>query len=48
LGVHLFLLSGTEEKLATFVDWGWTLFTRKRGKRISMSDEDIETILRRT
>jgi len=48
LGVHLALLSGAEEKLATFVDWGWTLFTRKRGKRITFSDEDIETILRGT
>jgi NADH dehydrogenase FAD-containing subunit len=26
LGVHLCLLSGAEEKSATFVDWGWTLF----------------------
>ena len=42
LGVHLCLLSGAEEKSATFVDWGWTLFTRKRGKRIILSDEDVE------
>ena len=41
LGVHLALLSGGEEKSATFVDWGWTLFTRKRGKRIILSDEDV-------
>ena len=48
LGVHLCLLSGAEEKSATFVDWGWTLFTRKRGKRITWSDEDVETALRAT
>jgi len=41
LGVHLCLLSGAEERSATFVDWGWTLFTRKRGKRIILSDEEI-------
>ena len=48
LGVHLALLSGAEEKTATFVDWGWTLFTRKRGKRITWSDEDVETTQRGT
>jgi NADH dehydrogenase len=48
LGVHLALLSGAEEKLSTFVDWGWTLFTRKRGKRITWSDEDVETTQRGT
>ncbi|MBV8275734.1 MAG: hypothetical protein JO170_10830 [Verrucomicrobia bacterium] len=48
LGVHLALLSGAEEKLSTFVDWGWTLFTRKRGKRIILGDEDVETTLRGT
>jgi NADH:ubiquinone reductase (H+-translocating) len=41
LGVHLALLSGAEEKTATFVDWGWTLFTRKRGKRIILGDEGV-------
>jgi hypothetical protein len=40
LGVHLALLSGTEEKISTFVDWGWTLLTHKHGKRIILSDED--------
>src|SRR5262245_45030353 len=40
LGVHLALLNGAEEKISTFVDWGWTLLTHKRGKRIILSDED--------
>jgi hypothetical protein len=48
LGVHLALLSGGAEKSATFVDWGWTLFTRKRGKRIILGDEDVEAALRGT
>jgi len=48
LGVHLCLLSGAEEKSATFLDWGWTLFTRKRGKRIILSDEHVETTLHGT
>src|SRR5215469_14314671 len=43
LGVHLCLLSGAAEKTATFVDWGWNLLTRKRGKRIILSDEDVDT-----
>ena len=43
LGVHLCLINGAEEKSATFVDWGWNLLTRKRGKRIILSDEDIDT-----
>ena len=43
LGVHLCLINGAEEKSATFVDWGWNLLTRKRGKRIILSHEDIET-----
>jgi NADH dehydrogenase len=41
LGVHLALLSGTEEKISTFVDWGWSILTKKRGKRIILSDEDV-------
>jgi NADH dehydrogenase len=43
LGVHLVLLNGAEEKSTTFVDWGWNVLTRKHGKRIVLSDEDIET-----
>lgn len=42
LGVHVMLLSGGEEKSATMVDWGWNLLTKKRGKRIVVSDEDVE------
>jgi NADH dehydrogenase len=42
LGVHLALLNGAEEKISTFVDWGWTLLTHQRGKRIIVSDEDLE------
>jgi NADH:ubiquinone reductase (H+-translocating) len=38
LGVHLALLNGAEEKISTFVDWGWTIATEKRGKRIILSD----------
>jgi NADH dehydrogenase len=34
LGVHLTLLSGGEERTATFMDWGWTVMTHGRGKRI--------------
>jgi hypothetical protein len=41
--VHLCLIDGAEEKSATFVDWGWNLLTRKRGKRIILSHQDIET-----
>lgn len=41
LGVHLNLLSGAEEKTSVFVDWGWSLLTHKRGKRIILSDEDV-------
>jgi NADH dehydrogenase len=42
LGVHLALLNGAEEKISTFVDWGWNLFTHHRDKRIILSDEDRE------
>jgi len=39
LGVHLSLLSGAEEKTSVFVDWGWNLITRKRGKRMIFNDD---------
>jgi NADH dehydrogenase len=42
MGVHLALLNGAEEKISTFVDWGWTLLTHRRDKRIMFSDEEIE------
>lgn len=41
LSVHLVLLSGGESKIVTTVDWGWNLLTKKRGKRIVVSDEDV-------
>ena len=41
LGVHLALLNGAEEKASIFVDWGWTILTHKRGKRIMLGDEDV-------
>jgi NADH:ubiquinone reductase (H+-translocating) len=34
LGVHLMLLSGGEQKAHTFVDWGWNVVTKGRGKRL--------------
>lgn len=45
LGVHLALLAGGEEKSATIVDWGWNIVTKKRGKRITLTDEDLEAAL---
>jgi NADH dehydrogenase len=42
LGVHLALLNGAEEKISTFVDWGWTLLTGHREKRLLLSDEETE------
>jgi NADH dehydrogenase len=42
LGVHLALLNGSEQKISTFVDWGWSLFTGRRDKRIILADEDVE------
>ena len=42
LGVHLCLINGAEQRNATFVDWGWNVLTRKRGKRVILSDEDIK------
>jgi NADH dehydrogenase len=44
LGVHLALLNGSEEKLSTFVDWGWSLLTHQRGKRMILGDEDSEPV----
>ena len=45
LGVHLALISGAEEKATTFVDWGWSILTGKRGKRFMLSDDAIEAAL---
>jgi NADH dehydrogenase len=42
LGVHLALLNGAEQKVSTFVDWGWNLLTGHRDKRIILTDEEIE------
>ncbi len=42
LGVHLALLNGAEEKTSTFVDWGWTLLSGQRDKRMILTDEDYE------
>jgi NADH:ubiquinone reductase (H+-translocating) len=42
LSVHAALLSGGEEKTTTVVDWGWNVVTKKRGKRIMVTDEDVE------
>lgn len=42
LGVHAALLSGGEEKSTTIVDWGWNVVTKKRGKRIVLTDEEVE------
>jgi NADH dehydrogenase len=42
LGVHLALLNGSEEKIGTFVDWGWNLLSGHREKRIILTDEDTE------
>jgi NADH dehydrogenase len=43
LGVHLSLLSGTQEKTNVFLEWGWNLLTRKRGKRIILNDSSSDT-----
>jgi NADH dehydrogenase len=42
LGVHLALLNGAEQKVSTFVDWGWNLLSGHREKRIILTDEEIE------
>lgn len=39
LGVHLTLLSSEAERNSVFVDWGWNLLTRQRGKRILLGDQ---------
>ena len=39
LGVHVMLLTGSEEKAGVLVDWAWSLLTRQRGKRIILSGE---------
>jgi NADH:quinone reductase (non-electrogenic) len=39
LGVHLALLNGAEERISTFVDWGWNAMTREHSKRIILNDE---------
>jgi NADH dehydrogenase len=41
LGVHLTLLNSAEQKISTFVDWGWTLLTKQHGKRMILSDGDV-------
>jgi NADH dehydrogenase len=41
LGVHLALLNGAEQKISTFVDWGWTILTKEHGKRMILSDGDV-------
>jgi NADH dehydrogenase len=44
LGVHLALLNGAEEKISTFVDWGWTLLNKEDGKRIILSNENVAPV----
>jgi len=44
LGVHIALLNGSEEKMTTFVDWGWNLVTGRRDKRVILTDEDFEPV----
>jgi NADH:ubiquinone reductase (H+-translocating) len=39
LGVHLALLNGAEERISTFVDWGWNILTREHSKRIILSED---------
>jgi hypothetical protein len=41
LGVHLILLNGAEQRISTFVDWGWTVLTKEHGKRMILSDAPI-------
>jgi NADH dehydrogenase len=40
LGVHLTLLSTEAERNSVFVDWGWNLLTRQRGKRILLGEPE--------
>jgi NADH dehydrogenase len=44
LSVHLALLSGSEEKITTFVDWGWNLLSHKRGHRMMADDDESEAV----
>jgi NADH dehydrogenase FAD-containing subunit len=44
LGVHLTLLNGAEQKISTFVDWGWTIFTQEDSKRTILSDEGVAPV----
>jgi NADH:ubiquinone reductase (H+-translocating) len=39
LGVHLALLNGAEERISTFVDWGWNALTKEHSKRIILSED---------
>lgn len=39
-GVHLALLSGMDSRSSTIVDWGWSTFTHKRGKRTVVDLDD--------
>ena len=41
LGVHLILLNGAEQRISTFVDWGWTMLTREHDKRLILGDAPI-------
>ena len=40
LGIHLALLNGSEQKVSTFVDWGWNLLTGHRAKRLILTEEE--------
>lgn len=40
LGVHLALLSGVEERVTTFVDWGWNFVTHGSTKRVLIGEDD--------
>jgi NADH dehydrogenase len=40
LGIHLALLNGSEQKISTFVDWGWNLLTGHRAKRMILTEEE--------
>lgn len=43
LGVHLALLSGVEERVATIVDWGWNFLTHGSTKRVLFGDRDTDS-----
>ena len=40
--VHLSLLSGSERRLATALDWSWTTLTRDRSARIVVPSEGVD------